>query len=347
MTLLHEAPKYLLRFSLIFIFYLAFSKLGSLMVMPPGQASIIWPAAGIALGTLYVYGLRYFPTIFLAAATNSLSHYETIDQQALTIASIIALGATLQAIIGQIVLKNLYARKAPLGNLKKIFSFLFLVGPSPCLISTSIATITLTELGGLENDLFWTHLISWGLGDLFGVILITPLVVISLQRLIQGRVVEFKTRMTVVIPVSISLVVFSFVFNALKHETMERVHSDFDLIAASKVNSLEEAIFLDITAIKSIAAYFDSSNYVTAEEFTRYADTILRSIVGAYSVSYLPKVINAERDIFLKSMHEQGFNNFQIKKRGETEELIASTKQEVYFPITYIEPFEENTEIHG
>ena len=78
MKTLHEAPKYLLRFSLIFVFYLAFAKLGSLMVMPPGQASVIWPAAGIALGSVYVYGLRYFPAIFLAALTNSLGYYETI-----------------------------------------------------------------------------------------------------------------------------------------------------------------------------------------------------------------------------------------------------------------------------
>lgn len=96
---------------LICLGYLGFSRIGLLFVIPPGQASIIWPAAGLAMASLYVYGYKAAVSIFIAALINSLGFYEDIHFKEIAVSSSIAFGATLQAAVGTYILKQIYKKK--------------------------------------------------------------------------------------------------------------------------------------------------------------------------------------------------------------------------------------------
>src|SRR2546430_15178116 len=47
--------------------YFVTAKLALLLAIPPGYASAVWPAAGIALGALLVFGNRVWPGIWLGS----------------------------------------------------------------------------------------------------------------------------------------------------------------------------------------------------------------------------------------------------------------------------------------
>ena len=47
--------------------YVVTGKLGLLLAVPPGYATLIWPASGIAIGMLLVHGLRLWPAILVGS----------------------------------------------------------------------------------------------------------------------------------------------------------------------------------------------------------------------------------------------------------------------------------------
>ena len=61
------ATNYLGRATLLAALYVVTGKLGLLLAVPPGYATIIWPASGIAIGMLQVHGPRLWPAILFGS----------------------------------------------------------------------------------------------------------------------------------------------------------------------------------------------------------------------------------------------------------------------------------------
>ena len=95
-------PNYLARMVLLAVLFVVTGKLGLLLAVPPGYATIIWPASGIALGMLLVHGARLWPGVllgsFLLNAWNSgaFTDHGWLDSKLLA-AFMIATGSTLHA----------------------------------------------------------------------------------------------------------------------------------------------------------------------------------------------------------------------------------------------------------
>ena len=53
--------------------YFVVSKLGLLLAVPPGYATAVWPASGIALGLLLIYGVRLWPGVLIGSMFVNLS----------------------------------------------------------------------------------------------------------------------------------------------------------------------------------------------------------------------------------------------------------------------------------
>src|SRR5687768_18477758 len=97
-------PSYLGRVTLLIFLYVVTGKLGLLLAVPPGYATVIWPPSGIALGMLIVGGARLWPGVFagslLLNALNSgvFAEADWLSAKMLA-AACIAAGSTLQALV--------------------------------------------------------------------------------------------------------------------------------------------------------------------------------------------------------------------------------------------------------
>jgi integral membrane sensor domain MASE1 len=58
---------YLAKMALLAALYMITGKLGLLLAVPPGYATIIWPASGIALGMLILHGSRLWPGVLIGS----------------------------------------------------------------------------------------------------------------------------------------------------------------------------------------------------------------------------------------------------------------------------------------
>src|ERR1041384_2940518 len=90
--------------------YVLTGKLGLLLAVPPGYATLIFPASGIAVGMLISHGARLWPGVLLGSFVLNawLSGVFTAEDwwTNQTVAALcIAIGSTLQALTGMWLVK--------------------------------------------------------------------------------------------------------------------------------------------------------------------------------------------------------------------------------------------------
>jgi len=106
--------------------------LGTLIAIPPSQASSIWPAAGIALAGIVTYGRSVIPGIWIGAffiqvyAFLDIANLQNIPAS-LVIGAIISTAATAQAVLGSWLIKRAIGANSPLIDDSSICVFLLWV----------------------------------------------------------------------------------------------------------------------------------------------------------------------------------------------------------------------------
>jgi len=151
--------------------YWATGKLGLLLAFAHPEVALVWPPTGIALAALLILGYRIWPGIFLGAFLLSLS---TADDVATSLA--LATGSTIEGVTA-LWLTNRYA-----GGRRFFEQPLNVLGFT---VSAGIASLFSPSIGVMNPDLhsfvIWAGDLHtwfvWWLGDMFSVLLLTPLLV--------------------------------------------------------------------------------------------------------------------------------------------------------------------------
>jgi integral membrane sensor domain MASE1 len=198
----------IIQFIFVYCAFAVFAEIGRFLIVPPGQASIIWPAAGFSIAAVYILGYRVALAIFLGAITNSLRHYSDINIHEILTAVGIGIGTAAQAVVATFFIKKIYKEKTLLGNLKDTIAFMIIAGPLACVMSAVIASITLLQAGIIPQGELVDHIFSWWIGDVFGVVVFGPICMIALSKKTDENGLTLKRRLLVGIPMIISLFIF-------------------------------------------------------------------------------------------------------------------------------------------
>lgn len=142
------------------------------------KISPIWPAAGIALSALLLWGWRVWPGIFLGFLIYNCFHL-AISYPNLLQGIAIGIGMSLASLAQAFLAAHLIRRFSNIAfyhSLRNTLSFLIIV-ITTCLIAPTLYMAILYSSGdvSLENMLFgW---LTFWTGDTLGVLLITPLII--------------------------------------------------------------------------------------------------------------------------------------------------------------------------
>lgn len=151
-------------FGLVFAYYLT-ALIGLQMQSEQFGITPFWPASGIALAFFVIYGMKYWPAIFVALY---LLAFQTGMPFEVTI--LLSLANILEAII-PLTIAIKYGFKGNLKSLRQLLLFLFIVWTGP-LISAAISSMTFfftsTEINIPAHKLFFI----WWLGNSFGILLV-------------------------------------------------------------------------------------------------------------------------------------------------------------------------------
>jgi signal transduction histidine kinase/integral membrane sensor domain MASE1/CheY-like chemotaxis protein len=168
--------------------YFGAAKLGLSMAVWAEQVSAVWPPTGIALAAILIFGYRMWPGIALGALVANATANEPIPT-----ACGIALGNTLEAVVGSWLLVRWVRFDNALERLKDVLGLIALAAGASTTISATIGVVSLC-LGGVQAWSDFGSLWSvWWLGDAMGNLIVAPVLLssaVSLHRWPLHRVVE-------------------------------------------------------------------------------------------------------------------------------------------------------------
>ncbi|MGH7726670.1 MAG: MASE1 domain-containing protein [Candidatus Eiseniibacteriota bacterium] len=157
--------------------YTLSGRLGLELAVVHSSATAVWPASGIALAALLVFGIRAWPGVFLGAYLVNLATAGTV----LTSLGI-ATGNTLEGLVGAYLVRRYAHGVDTFDQPTDVFRYSIFAGILATALAATVGTTTLV-LGGLAPSsnagAIW---LTWWLGDAAGVLVLAPLLILLARK---------------------------------------------------------------------------------------------------------------------------------------------------------------------
>jgi len=328
--------------------YILAGFLGLQLAVPPGYATLIWPASGIAIAGLLFFGLRLAPGIFvgsfvLNAYVGAAFGPEGINWVAVAVAAMIALGSTLQALFGATMVRRIFGVPVALKSVLHLFLFTVLVGPVSSVIAASIGVATLYTVGAVPVSALFNNWVTWWTGDMIGILVFLPLAMFSPWRpwSVQwsGRpLAGLQTASLVALLIPVGLTFYA--WKVSSEIAFGRNQAAFAAIAEDSERALAHRIESYTQGLDGMAGLLGASEHVTLAEWRAYVDVldIETTLPGINGIGFIAQVTAGRIDDFAKEAAADGVEGLVIH---------PDTPAPANFIIRYIEPYEQNAQAVG
>jgi signal transduction histidine kinase len=167
------------------LYFLA-GKLGLQLANVHSSISPIWPATGIALAALLIWGINFWPAVFIGAFlvnfTAAVPEGASSGLRFLEMAGL-ASGNTLEAVAGAWLVNRFAGGCNAFLGVGDVFRYTFLAGFLSTAISATIGTLTLLACGFLAKQTYFAAWLTWWMGDMVGAVLVAPLILVWRAKL--------------------------------------------------------------------------------------------------------------------------------------------------------------------
>lgn len=327
--------------------YILTGRLGLLLAVPPGYATLIWPPSGIALGMMLVYGRPVWPGVLLGSLVvncwiNGAVDLHHIDSLKLAAAFLIATASTLQAVAGYTLLKHFMGLPLDLKRRWHVLKALLLAGPVSCLIAATLSNGALLALGIMEPENILRSILTWWSGDVLGVWVFVPLVLVapgtSNNLRWQGKRLESLPLLAVII----LLAPLAFTFYAWKVSAQNNYaqgRNEFQAIVEESNNALRYRLDSYNYALLGGIGFLQMNTDITEQNWRDYAETIgiRKNYPGINGIGFITALQPDEREPFVERMRRE-MPEFRIHPDSEDRPLYI---------IRNIEPREKNLQAFG
>ncbi|MBH1970739.1 response regulator [Moraxellaceae bacterium AER2_44_116] len=331
--------------------YFLTGKVGVLLAAPPGYATIVWPASGIALGWILLFGKRLLAGIVLGSFAVNMTVVAKnagvdIFEVSWTIPLLIAGGAAVQAWLGtrliQHYLPSFLAFDAP----HIVIKTLMLGGTVATLFNAMWSTAILYGFGALRTDLCLQNGLTWWIGDSIGVWIFTPLV------LIWGLAPPFYDRVRALIVTVVSCGAFVLAAAAFllatELEKAERAGS-FQVSGERVVGQMRQHFAEYDQFSILLRGFFNSSEFVSRSEFQQFVAEWTKKHPEVQAVEWALLIGEEERVVWQQRVSSEMGLPIHISEKSPNEQLplVPALERREYLPLEYIEPLPKNQGMLG
>lgn len=286
----------------------------------PTLSVLIWPAAGLGVGFILVWGKRIIPAIILAEIINSIVLYKIHQHfgwNQMTMYDVLLLMTNIfRPLFAGLVVRYIVGSQPQLIQVKNIVKFFTFAAVIPCLVSTVFFVTLLTSAGYYSMDDFLLKGFLWYLGDLMSVLIFTPVV---MSFLAQPRDMWQPRIKSVAIPILAGFVMVSLLFNSLKNYEEKGINEIIKTHINYLVKSVEGLSYIEVIG------FLEGNDEVF--ELDRYKVEIDLNMMGEYINQYVSQDVLTTR--YDKHVHS-GF--FSIEGSSYR---ITITPTPRYFPADF------------
>ncbi|MCP5326090.1 MAG: CHASE domain-containing protein [Oceanospirillaceae bacterium] len=319
---------------------------GTQFAIPPGFASAVWPASGIALTcVLLMPGSSLLGVGLGSVAVNlwiSRAYLLSDGAWSLLMPAAIGCGAMLQAFCGRWLLNKVMQPPYLIMSARDVLQFLIYAGIFSSTISCSVGTGILYLSNVIRSDAVAFSWLTWWIGDAIGIMIFTPILL-----LLFNRQQQFSRKMRVIPLLLLSFCMISAIFFLAKDNTTKKINSEFEYQSNAIATNLQIHLRDAMHQVDMLSALFQASNDVTRDEFIQFSSKLMAFQNGLSAVEWIPKVTANEREFYEFHAHKDGIDNFSFRQKNTYGELIPSLQKEVYFPVYYAYPLLNSEKVIG
>ena len=315
--------------------YYVIGRLGLLLAIPPGYATAVWPASGVALAGTLLFGYRVWPGILLGSflinlrTSLDITSTESILTTTALAASIGMEFATghcrrfpdtpLYAIPDRVCRGARYHQISDSGRPGKL--------PRECHMGCDESAVgrcypagrlpvPLVDLVGGRCD--WSHYLYSPDSDLGSQ---------------TSRVLTGQTSLPAAVS-GITLVVIFFIYtNAWEQD---RIRLEFKRRTDHLAQQLEENFDNYIDVLHSVGNLYASSVPINRQQFKTFVSRWFSRHPGIRAVSWSPRILDSERANYEQAAREDGLSNFQITEQSPQGQLVRAARRAEYIPVYYL-----------
>jgi PAS domain S-box-containing protein len=250
----------------------------------------------------------------------------------------------LQALVGAYWVKRYAGFPNGLRREKAVLLFLAYGGVLSTTINSSLSVAMLVATGKIPLTNALNNWLTWWSGDLFGVIIFTPL---ALAWLLKDTDSWRRRRLAITLP---TLAMFALTAATVVYEAQssnERIQLEFEQQSNDLNNAVKLALDNDIHILGALKSFFIHSSDISREEFKLYTEDLLKNYQDIQSMSWNPLIQSFARETFEKKIQQQGFPNFQIFELDANRQPLGVKQRASYVPVTYLEPYPGNEKALG
>lgn len=319
--------------------------LGQIFAIPPGYATVIWPASGVAISACLLFG--YWPVlgVFIGSTfVNVTIGYYNTGQFSFLVPILIAAGSAVQTAFSYTLVKYAIGDKLEFFNIRHVVKFIVLAGPVGCLVSATCGTVVLISFGILSFDHAFLNWLSWWLGDLVGVIVLVPWLAVLFRR-------HFSVYYDHPMRVGLSLLSVALITVLISISTayfeLNKQRQAFNSNADLNSTLLSERIKNSVDILYSLAGYIRGSGQISPAEFARFGENIMVQdrAIKALSINHVLEgddVLSYEA--YMSSLYDAPFKISQRSKEGA---LVPVEPRDRYVSVGLIYPLEPNRKAVG
>jgi signal transduction histidine kinase/integral membrane sensor domain MASE1 len=328
----------------LFIGYFVVGYLLSTVSFQP-QIVPIWLPAGIALVGCYIWWWRFVPAVFVASLAFNYSVHPAFGFSALLGShglelTLIAMGASLQALVGSALLRYWLGHPLNLTSNKKILYFVLVVGVLVNLISSNIGVFALSTFNpDYSHENYGLNLVYWWLGDSLGVLLATPV----LLSLIDFKQLENQQKKSRILILSFA----SFLFLSVLVLTQFFIDFSNEAEEASikrEINSIENGLYRELNnsmaQLQNLASFIQNSKNLDRVTFSGFVNELMSNQTTISGMSWNPLIGQAD-----KLKYEAELEHIYGRKVIIRGEPILATDPIVY--VRLITPEQKNKKAIG
>jgi PAS domain S-box-containing protein len=314
------------------------------LAIPPGYASPLYPAAGIALASVLVYGMRVVPGVLLGAFIVNLSLSASrgnLALSALGLPALIACGAALQAWLGAWLVRRFARQPDAISEPRDIAALFGFGAAAACLVNSTVATAALSWLNTVPPDERAVTWFTWWAGDTLGVLIAAPVVLTLIGR---PRDDWRARRLTVGLTLTMVTIALAVGVAQIARWDQQRVQGAFERDAISTSAAVTSRLQEPLMALEAMRGVFNASSDVTRDEMRRASAAWL---AGGHlvAIGWYERVPRNQVAAFEARVQAEGLPAFKVFNRTDVDPA-ALTDAEV-IAMRFIEPVNGNASALG
>mgnify|MGYP000346616225 CR=1 FL=1 len=322
---------------------------GLTLAIPPGYASPIFPAAGLALAVVLFYGRIALPWVWLGSFVLNVGHalwFGHLSGATWLAAACIAVGSSLQAWIGQwLISQNQGETWRHLESESQIVAFLFRGGVLACLVSASVAVVVLWGLGVISRESMLFSWWTWYTGDLLGVAIFAPLALLFLAPKTE---LSLERRRRIVVPICIALGLSMVLYAGATFMERRQVHTRVEHEGATLGKLIQDRLITHQAVLSSLAHFVEASPDFSHRQFELFTQAALAENHDIFALSFNDAVTRAQLRAYEASVSRSSpLGAFHATERDAQRRLVPVGDREGYVIVRHIVPIRGNAPAVG